>query len=374
MPSDPPNPAPITYADTGVDYDRLDAFKVACQQAAATTVGELDRHGLAEAAGTRGESGYLMEWADGSYLAHVEEGLGTKNLIADAVGHATGDWSHYEAIGIDTIATAVNDLVTTGALPYSFAAHVGVGDAAWFDVEERAQALARGFAAGCRMSGCVWGGGETPALAGIIEPGAAVLAGSVVGGMAAGRRVAGDVQAGDRIVFLASNGVQTNGLSLCRRIGERIGFDADIGDGTAFGPALLAPSRIYADFVRELTARDLTARYLVHVTGHGWRKLMRLEADLGYVINTPHHPGTVPPLFEFLMAAGPIERAEAYATFNMGVGFAAYVRPSDAEATVAAAAACGHDAWLAGEVVAGPKRIEVPSLRLRFGAGSLNVR
>jgi len=60
----------------------------------------LKRHGLIEPPGVRGESAYLLETADG-YLAHVEEGLGTKNLVADAMLDLTGQ-SFYANIGIDT--------------------------------------------------------------------------------------------------------------------------------------------------------------------------------------------------------------------------------------------------------------------------------
>ena len=133
----------------------------------------------------------------------------------------------------------------------------------------------------------------------------------------------------------------------------------------------MTASAIYADFVGRLRADGVTPRYLVHVTGHGWRKLMRLDRELGYVIDAP---GDLPPLFRFLMDAGPVETAEAFATFNMGVGFAAYVRPADAAATVAAAEACGHRAWLAGRVTDGPKRVEVPTLGLRYDAATLSVR
>jgi phosphoribosylformylglycinamidine cyclo-ligase len=41
--------------------------------------------------------------------------------------------SFYANIGIDTVATIVNDMITTGALPVSVAMHAGVGDAAWFE-------------------------------------------------------------------------------------------------------------------------------------------------------------------------------------------------------------------------------------------------
>ena len=70
----------LSYEKSGVRYDQLDAFKRACQHAAKGTAGALRNHGYAEPASTRGESAYLIEAAD-HYLAHVEEGLGTKNLI-----------------------------------------------------------------------------------------------------------------------------------------------------------------------------------------------------------------------------------------------------------------------------------------------------
>src|SRR5688572_4015983 len=150
----------LNYEQAGVDYDRLDAFKRACQRAAATTTGAL--------AAIRGESAYLIETPD-EYLAHVEEGLGTKNLIADAMQKLTGR-SFYRNVGIDTVATIVNDLITTGALPVSVAMHAAVGDGEWFADARRAEDLAAGFAEACNASGAVWGGGETPALKGIVNP------------------------------------------------------------------------------------------------------------------------------------------------------------------------------------------------------------
>src|SRR5580658_8011075 len=143
---------PLNYRDSGVDYGPLDAFKRTCQRAAATTVGALAAQGLSEPPSVRGESAYLIETPD-EFLAHVEEGLGTKNLVADklaAESGARGGGNFYESIGIDTVA---NDLITTGALPLSIAMHAAVGDSQWFADAERAEALARGFAIGCRRAG-----------------------------------------------------------------------------------------------------------------------------------------------------------------------------------------------------------------------------
>ncbi len=367
---------PLSYDSSGVRYDLLDAFKRACQQAARGTAAELKAHGYTEPATTRGESAYLIEAAD-HYLAHVEEGLGTKNLVADAVYAATGK-NFYREIAIDTVATIVNDLITCGARPISVAMHAAVGDSGWFADAARMQALVDGWAEGCRRAGAVWGGGETPTLQGIVEPRTIVLAGSAIGKIEPkARRISGDVREGDAIIFLVSTGVQTNGLSLCRLIADHLpqGYATPIGHGDPrnFGEALLAASAIYVDFVVKCQQTGVKLNYVAHVTGHGWRKLMRLEEPFVYEITEPRE---APALFKFLMEAGPIDLREAYATFNMGVGFAAYVAPSVVEATLAAAKAAGHDAWVAGTVKkqGGRKTVTIPSLGLAYEADTLQVR
>ena len=365
---------PLTYGAAGVDYDALDAFKRACQKEAAATVDQLAAHGAAEADGTRGESAYLLETGDG-YLAHVEEGLGTKNLVADAMHDLSGE-CYYRNVGIDTVATIVNDLITIGCLPLSVAMHAAVGDALWFADEERARQLAAGFAEGCRRSGAVWGGGETPALAGLVERNAIVLAGSAVGRMSKDDRIRGDVSSGDAMIFLASTGVQTNGLTLCRKIAERLpdSYRTRTGDGRMYGEALLDASAIYAGFVRACRDRGVRLKYAVHVTGHGWRKLMRLDAPLIYHVQTL---GPLPPVFEFIQHRGPVELREMYATFNMGVGFAVYVAPADADATLRSGRRGGtRRVGCAGEVRGGGgrKAVEIAPLGITFEADELNVR
>jgi phosphoribosylformylglycinamidine cyclo-ligase len=141
--------------------------------------------------------------------------------------------------------------------------------------------------------------------------------------------------------------VQTNGLTLCRKIAERLpqGYQTPIGDGRTYGEALLAPSVIYVAFVRECQRRGLKLNYVAHVTGHGWRKLMRLEEPFVYEITAPRAPGA---LFDFSCRPARSSAAKAYATFNMGVGFAAYVSPERADAVLAASAHTGYDAWIAG--------------------------
>lgn len=367
-------PGPLTYHAAGVDYDALDAFKRACQQAGASTRGALATHGIREPGAVRGESAYLIETED-EYLAHVEEALGTKIRVADAVYAQTGK-SLYRNVAVDNVATIVNDLCSCGALPLTCAMYLGTGDANYLADEARARDLAEGFAEGCLQAGAVWGGGETQVLRDMIRDDTAVLGGSAIGRIRPKElRVKGDAQPGDAIVLLASSGVQTNGLTLCRRLVDRLpqGYATPLRDGRPYGEALLDASVIYVRFVAECQRRGVPLRYLVHMTGHGWRKVMRLEAELGYEIDKLPTPQ---PVFELITKTAQLDDAEAYGTFNMGVGFAAMVRPNDADACVAAAREAGYDAWIGGRVLAGRdgKRVTLKPLGVTYAGDELKIR
>ena len=364
----------LSYSDSGVRYDVLDSFKRACQSAATGTEDGLRVHNLAEAEGIRGESAYLVETPT-EYLAHVEEALGTKSLIADAMYQATGR-SFYRNVAIDDVSTIVNDLCTTGALPVSVAMFVAVGDAAYLSDETRCRDLAEGFAAGCAQAGAAWAGGETQVLRGIVDPGAMVLGGSAFGRIVPKyARVAGNVQDGDVIVCLASSGIQTNGATLCRAIADRLpaGYSTKLADGRTFGEALLDASLIYTPFVKECQEAGVHVHYAVHLTGHGWRKLMRLEEPFVYKVARPPDPQ---PVFRFIQEAAEMDDREAHGTFNMGAGFVVYVRPKDVSACLDCAASTGVQAWPAGHVRRDGHRkaVEIPALDVVFEADSLQIR
>ena len=93
------------------------------------------------------------------------------------------------------------------------------------DVLELVLALADiGWKKACEVSNVAWGGGETPALAGIVADGRVDLAASCTGIISPKTRLSvGDkLGAGDAIVFLASSGIHANGLSLARKLAERL--------------------------------------------------------------------------------------------------------------------------------------------------------
>ncbi|MEO8083080.1 MAG: AIR synthase related protein [Ardenticatenales bacterium] len=390
QPDHPPAiPLPLTYAQTGVDYSSLDPAKIMAQRAAAGTAGALTRFDHAEVSASRGESAFV--WDEGeAYRAMVIEGLGTKSLVADATRVFSGR-SHYDALAQDTVAMIVNDLIVVGAAPQVVTAYWAVGDGAWFDDRERARDLVDGWAAACAMSGATWGGGETPALSGIIDPRTIDLAGAAIGIIAPKERlVLGDrLAVGDRIVLVSSSGIHANGLSLARRLAERLpdGYatrleDVDRRDATdtadaeiarpTYGEALLAPTPIYAALVADLFTAGVDVRYLVNVTGHGWRKLMRAPRE-GLCYRFDVVP-PVPAVLRFIQRHAGLDDREAYATLNMGAGFAVYTTAAHAATVIAVAERNGLAAWDAGAVQAGPRGVAIEPLGIVYEGDTLGVR
>jgi phosphoribosylformylglycinamidine cyclo-ligase len=368
-----PDSGTLTYEQAGVNYDQVDPIKLLAQQSAKATATQLAQHGLSEIAASRGESAYVLD-AGPFYLASIVECLGTKILVADAVYRETGK-SHYAAIAQDTIAMAVNDLITVGATPLVVQAYWAAGGSDWFADRQRAADLIAGWKAACDTCGVSWGGGETPALAGVVEGGTIDLGASCVGLVQPKSRLSlGDnLAAGDAIVMLASSGIHANGVSLARKLAERLpsGYATDIGNGQAFGEALLAPTVLYAPVTEALAKAGVTVNYCVNVTGHGWRKLLRHTSRLSYRIHTI---SPVPPVLAFMQREAKLDDSEAYGTLNMGAGFAFFVAPEQAEQTVAVARACGVEAWIAGAVEAGPKQVIIEPINVTYGSDDLKLR
>ncbi len=220
--SAPAGSGSLSYRDAGVDYDLIDPLKIAAQRAAASTAAQLAGHGFSEVEASRGESAYVVDVGP-FYLASIVECLGSKALVADEMQRLTGR-SHYDAIAQDTIAMAVNDLITVGATPLVVQAYWAAGGSDWFADADRAQALVAGWKRACEVCGVAWGGGETPALGGIVEAGRIDLAASCTGLVNPKQRLSlGDeLGRGDAIVLLASSGIHANGLSLARKLAERL--------------------------------------------------------------------------------------------------------------------------------------------------------
>lgn len=365
--------ATLSYEQSGVNYDLIDPLKIAAQRAAAATGAHLAGHGFSEVPASRGESAYVVDVGP-FYLASIVECLGTKTLVADEMYKLTGK-SYYDSIAQDTIAMAINDLITVGATPLVVQAYWAAGGSEWFGDKLRAQSLVEGWKKACDICQVAWGGGETPALAGIVESDRIDLAASCTGLINPKERLSvGDkLGPGDAIVLLASSGIHANGLSLARKLVERLpqGYLTPVQAGLSYGEALLAPTTLYSPVTEALYKAGVTPHYCANITGHGWRKLLRHPGQFTYRIHTVP---PVTPVLKFMQEHARQDDREAYSTLNMGAGFAIFVKAEDAARTVEVAKAQGIDAWVAGQIEAGAKQLLIEPLNIRFGDDDLQLR
>lgn len=361
----------LSYHDN-VNYDIADPAKVLAQKEAAATAKNMP-FGFKEVNGTRGESAYVFDMGD-SYGALVQEGLGTKSLIAQKIYVDTGV-SHFKAVAKDTVATFINDLISVGATPVVSNAYWSSSSYDWLGDKELVEDFITGWREACDEAGIVWGGGETQSLNGIIKDGVLEFAGSAFGVIKPKTELIGDekLQDGDSIVLLASSGVHANGISLARKIAENLneGYTTKLSSGESYGEALMVPTYLYSKAIRKMFAKGLDLHYLSNITGHGWRKIMRARADFKYVINA------APPaqeVFDFIASRSGNSEKEMYGNYNMGAGYAVFLPENQAEKAVETAKSCGIDAWVSGHVEKGEKSLEIVPKKIIFSGDSLSVR
>jgi phosphoribosylformylglycinamidine cyclo-ligase len=272
------------------------------------------------------------------------------------------------------VAAILNDLACVGALPLVVNAYFATGASAWYEQRERAGALLEGWRRACEDAGCVWGGGESPTLPGMLDAQEIELAGAAVGAFPEGTEplLGAALSDGDEIVLVASSGLHANGASLARLVAGRLpdGYATTLPDGRSFGEALLDPSLMYVPLVAELLRGGAPVSYLSHVTGHGLLKLMRPAASWTYRVSALPE---VPPVLAFLAEQAALGRREAYSTFNMGVGYAVYCAAGGSGAVLAAAQRVGLKAMLGGHVERGPRQVILEPLGVSYDGSQLEL-
>ncbi len=363
----------LSYAAVGDNYDTKDPIKKLAQESARLTGSNLKKGGFQEIADSRGESAYV--WKQGTvHMATTIEGLGTKNLVADAMRKTTGK-TYYDTIGYDTVATIINDLISVGAKPLAVHAYWAVEDNSWLADEMRMKDLIRGWKKACDDAGAAWGGGETPTMKNIVVPGTCELGGSAVGIIKKTNQLIIDkkLKPGDRIILLKSTGVNANGLSLVRAIAQKLpnGFATKMPSGTMFGEAVLAPTNIYAQLIQNLFKAKINLHYISNITGHGLRKVMRARGQFTYTIEKLFPPNE---LFSFMQQSAKLSDEEMYQTFNMGQDYALFMPKKDCAAALKIIKKNGFVGLDAGFVSKGPKQIILQEKNIIFNGDTLDLR
>jgi phosphoribosylformylglycinamidine cyclo-ligase len=271
------------------------------------------------------------------------DGVGTKVKVAALAGK-------FGTVGIDLVAMCVNDILVHGAEPLFFLDYYATGK---LSAEEGAEVVS-GIVEGCRQAGCALLGGETAEMPSVYARGEFDLAGFAVGavdrrGIIDGR----SVRPGDVLLGLPSTGLHSNGYSLARKVVFDL-LKKKVGSrvpewGTTAGEELLRPTRIYVRPVLSL-ARKVKILAMAHITGGGviGNVPRTLPDGVAAVIRKGTWP--VPPVFGTLVRAARLPEAEAFRTFNMGIGMVLVLRAADADRAIRLLRRSGQPACLIGEV------------------------
>ena len=330
----------VTYKDAGVDVERGYEAVRRMKQHVATTFDENVLGGLGSFGGFYSIENEKLEKP---VLVAGTDGVGTKLKLAFLM-------DKHDTVGIDCVAMCVNDVVCQGARPLIFLDYIATG---YLD-PEKVEKIVAGVAEGCRQAGCALIGGETAEMPDFYPAGEYDLAGFTVGLVDRERSISGErVREGDVLVGMASSGVHSNGYSLVRKLvlteGRDLNAPVEAFGGKSWGETLLTPTKIYVKpALKACAAADVHG--IAHITGGGFiENIPRILPD---VLSAYIDLGTWPvlPVFTELQKLGGLTDRQIYNTFNMGIGMVFAVDAAEADAVIAALAACGESAYRIGEV------------------------
>ena len=171
-----------------------------------------------------------------------------------------------------------------------------------------------------------------------------------------------NLAAGDVLIGMASTGVHSNGFSLVRKVFEKEMTAQGLNTyydqlGKTLGEALIAPTRIYVQALKNVKEAGVTVKACSHITGGGfYENVPRMLKDgVRAVIRKDSYP--VPPIFRMLAEKGGIEEKIMYNTYNMGIGMVVAVDPADAKTAMEAMRKAGDTPYIIGSVEEGEKGV-----------------
>jgi phosphoribosylformylglycinamidine cyclo-ligase len=304
--------AKSAYAAAGVNIDnKMEALK-----AIKTMVGSTK---TVNVVGGIGSFGGLCRLPQGSpkdtLLVSSTDGVGTKLKVASMM-------KKHDTVGQDIVNHCVNDILVQGARPLFFMDYVGTSK---FDGPVFKQIVA-GLCKACKENNMALLGGETAEMPGLYPMGEYDLVGTIVGCVSRKQLITGQsIRAGDVILGLPSNGLQTNGYSLARKvffdICQMSPFDKLPGTNLTVGEALLAVHKSFLKPVGRLLENKIKITGMAHITGGGFPDNIPRVLPKATAAEIDRTTWPVPTIFNFIERQGKVDHDEMYRVFNMGIGF-----------------------------------------------------
>jgi len=280
----------ISYEDSGVSIDAGNKLTQLLNK-------EIKNDNIGNFAGLY-EHPYIPDY----YLVGCTDGVGTKVIPLAKRGLV-------ETIATDLIAMNLNDLICTGAKPMFFLDYFATNK---LDVDITSKFV---FALRNELAkyNCTLLGGETAELGDLVKQGHFDVGGFMVGIVKKDLVLKRDnVEANDVIISLKSSGPHSNGYSLVRALNDSGQLSDELFE------TALEPTYIYANEINEIVEKKL-AHACANITGGGIEDNLVRSIPAGKTAVVYKDKIVKQELFVKLQElAG---EAEAYKTFNMGVGF-----------------------------------------------------
>ena len=302
---------PSAYAAAGVNIDN----KMSALNAIKKMVGSTKTVNVAGGIGSFGGLCRLPQGLKDPLLVASTDGVGTKLKIACMM-------KKHDTVGQDIVNHCVNDILVQGARPLFFMDYVGTSK---FDGPVFEQ-IVSGLCKACKENNMALLGGETAELPGLYPAGEYDLTGTIVGTVSKKEVITGQsIRAGDVVIGLPADGLQTNGYSLARRVFFDIcgmtPSDKLPGTNQTIGAALLTVHKSFLKPVARLLDNKIKINGMAHITGGGFPD--NIPRVLPKVCNAEIDRASweVPTIFKFIERQGKVDRDEMYRVFNMGIGF-----------------------------------------------------
>ncbi|RCK56117.1 Bifunctional purine biosynthetic protein ADE1 [Candida viswanathii] len=285
----------VTYADSGVSVDNGNLFVENIKAMVKST----SRSGADSDIGGFGglfdlkAAGYNT---DDTLLVAATDGVGTKLRVAQIM-------NIHNTVGIDLVAMNVNDLVVQGAEPLMFLDYFATGK---LDIQIAAQ---------------------------FVE----VLP-TVVNKLAVPWLVVKlqkcQMQSGNVLIGLRSDGLHSNGFSLVRKIIEISDYEyqspAPWKQGSTIGEEVLVPTKIYVKQLLPSINQGLLLG-LAHITGGGLVENIPRALPKHLQAKIDMNNWEVPEIFKWFGKQGKVPYSDILKTFNLGIGMVLIVAKENAD-------------------------------------------
>ncbi len=311
----------ISYSDAGVSIDNANITVEKIKNFAKNTFNERT---LTEIGSFGGMFSGAFPEMSAPILVASADGVGTKLKIAFDTGI-------HNTIGQDLVNHCVNDILVQGARPLFFLDYFATGKLS----PDVTASVVEGISIACRENGCVLLGGETAEMPGFYADGEYDLAGFIVGVVDKPKVIDGKaIKPGDAILGLPSNGLQTNGYSLARKLFfEVAGYEVDTFVeelGKPIGEALLEKHTSFLKPLENLLDSG-KIKGLVHITGGGFLENIPRILPENVAVEIRCGTWNELPIFGLMQKFGNVADAEMFRTFNMGIGMIVVCAQEDKE-------------------------------------------